>query len=343
MVETILLLGFLVPAQDGGDIDRWIEELGSEDFSVRERAEEGLRRAGERALPELKKVAEDADPERAHRARRILKAHEREPEEDRGEGGGWSVLVRKQERDRELTFRMEPDGAVELTVVEGDPQSGKRESRTYRAQSLEEFKEKYPDVTREYDVEGLAPRKMELDSPEGFHREWPEEFQDLFRKVPGGFRWEWKAPAPFGEEDPFDDLFRQQERQIQEFLRRLRLREPGGEPEMPEFPSLPSDRSGRFGIYIEPPSDELRSRLNLKEGEGILVREVEQGSLAQRSGVREGDVLLEIDGDSLKDVLRTQEKFQNVLSKEEFELKLVRDGEEKALKVRPGARKRTEY
>ena len=49
-----------------------------------------------------------------------------------------------------------------------------------------------------------------------------------------------------------------------------------------------------MGIAVEQLTPELRRQYKLESRTGLVVVEVDQGSLAQRAGIREGDVLLEI-------------------------------------------------
>ena len=44
--------------------------------------------------------------------------------------------------------QLNPDGSVEVTVQEEDKETGRKVHKTYRAESLEEFKRKYPEIGR---------------------------------------------------------------------------------------------------------------------------------------------------------------------------------------------------
>ena len=71
MMIWILALLLVWPAQDA-QIEKWIEQLGSEKYKVRESATAHLKKAGKAAVPALKKAAGSKDFEVSARARLIL-------------------------------------------------------------------------------------------------------------------------------------------------------------------------------------------------------------------------------------------------------------------------------
>jgi serine protease Do len=79
-------------------------------------------------------------------------------------------------------------------------------------------------------------------------------------------------------------------------------------PEMPEIPEIPSmEWSGsmllggqpRLGIDAEDLSGQLGTFFGAPDGEGILVREVNPGSPAEKAGVKAGDVITSLNGERL--------------------------------------------
>jgi serine protease Do len=83
-------------------------------------------------------------------------------------------------------------------------------------------------------------------------------------------------------------------------------------PEVPELPPMPEialdgDLLGmnvrpRLGIDVEDLSGQLGNFFGAPEGEGILVREVNSGSAAERAGLKAGDVILSLNGERLRSV-----------------------------------------
>jgi len=51
-----------------------------------------------------------------------------------------------------------------------------------------------------------------------------------------------------------------------------------------------------LGLEVGPVTEEIQKKNDLKNREGIVVQSVEIGSMAQRGGIREGDIILEVNG-----------------------------------------------
>jgi serine protease Do len=92
-------------------------------------------------------------------------------------------------------------------------------------------------------------------------------------------------------------------------------------PEMPEvapMPDMPSiEWEGgnllmnrpRLGIDAEDISGQLGSYFGAPEGEGILVREVNPGSAAEKAGVKAGDVITSLNGDKIHGLAELRSKL----------------------------------
>ncbi|MEO5939953.1 MAG: trypsin-like peptidase domain-containing protein [Candidatus Limnocylindrales bacterium] len=89
----------------------------------------------------------------------------------------------------------------------------------------------------------------------------------------------------------------------------------------------------RLGIAVAPSvvAQRLRRSVGLAEREGLLVRGVEEGSPADRAGIREGDLLVEAAGRSLTDA----DGLPAILAEAglPIELKIVRGDEERTVSV----------
>lgn len=81
-----------------------------------------------------------------------------------------------------------------------------------------------------------------------------------------------------------------------------------------------------LAMQAVPLQESLRARLNLKASDGLLVLHVEPGSPADQAGVLLGDVLIEIDGQSLADTDAVQEALRSHKPGNSINLKLVRGG-----------------
>lgn len=89
-------------------------------------------------------------------------------------------------------------------------------------------------------------------------------------------------------------------------------------PEVMEMPDMPSmDWNGmmmpgahpRLGIDAEDLSGQLGTFFGAPEGEGVLVREVNSGSAAEKAGVKAGDVITSLNGDRIRSVGELREKL----------------------------------
>ena len=86
-------------------------------------------------------------------------------------------------------------------------------------------------------------------------------------------------------------------------------------PEIPEIPSMEWD-GGRFlggqprlGIDAEDLSGQLGTFFGAPDGEGILVRDVNSGSPAEKGGVKAGDVIISLDGERIRSTGELREKL----------------------------------
>ncbi len=89
-------------------------------------------------------------------------------------------------------------------------------------------------------------------------------------------------------------------------------------PDMNVIPDIPSMEwnggmlfggSPRLGIDAEDLSGQLGTFFGAPDGEGILVREVNSGSAAEKAGVKAGDVITSLDGDRIHSVGELREKL----------------------------------
>ena len=86
-------------------------------------------------------------------------------------------------------------------------------------------------------------------------------------------------------------------------------------PEMPEIPSMEWNGSlllggqPRLGIDAEDLSGQLGAFFGAPDGEGILVRDVNSGSPAEKAGVKAGDVITSLNGERIRSVGELREKL----------------------------------
>jgi serine protease Do len=89
-------------------------------------------------------------------------------------------------------------------------------------------------------------------------------------------------------------------------------------PDMPVIPDIPPMEwngtmilggSLRLGIDAEDLSGQLGTFFGAPDGEGVLVREVNSGSPAEKAGVKAGDVITSLDGERIRSIGDLREKL----------------------------------
>jgi S1-C subfamily serine protease len=102
-------------------------------------------------------------------------------------------------------------------------------------------------------------------------------------------------------------------------------------PDMPEIPDIPpmewngsvlAGSRPRLGIDAEDLNDQLGSFFGAPDGEGILVREVNSGSPAEKAGVKAGDVITSLNGERIHSVGELREKLSGKGSEKDRTIKL---------------------
>ncbi len=286
------------PPREEGTVAKWIEELGAGDHEVRGRAWESLLDRGSEVLPDLDKASrEGKDPEIRWNARLLAREIRRQeaprraplrpqaippgsPRIDRDDSlfqefedlrrrmGDFGDLHRQMEefhRRLEEKFRNAPPGAVDqrgnsvrverdadgVRVEVTETKDGERESKTYEAQSWEEFRKNYPEIVEKYGLDGGGGA-------------FPFHF------APGAGTGSWFDASPFFSSPS------------------------------PVTP-FPSPLGGpRLGVYVEEPSEEDSTAAGAEEGVGLVVRQVQSGSLAEAMKILPGDLLLQIGGKPIR-------------------------------------------
>jgi hypothetical protein len=362
--------GSPVSGQDaaGDRIPRLVKDLGADDLRTRDAATRELESIGEPAVPALREAARSDDPEVAWRARSILDRVEGErdtkarPGGEGPDGGGGPRL-------HSYNFRFSPgasnssviitqDGTGRLSVSVTEETDGKRETRTYEAESAEAFRQKHPEVAKRYGIgeaAGAAPRAFRDFVPPGrFWEDWGLD-EDLF----GG---DW--PRGLGEdldrlhEDVrrrLDGVLRDhrmdrwRERFMQRFQDRFGPGDPGGEgnddgeraeeppPQGPDAGGADRPAPATLGVAVEEPDPALRDQLRLGDQEGVVIGEVAPGSRAERAGLKVHDVIVHVNGTPVKGAWEMRRVLRAAAAADpdgELELGVIRGGAKQTVKVR---------
>ncbi|MFZ4856548.1 MAG: DegQ family serine endoprotease [Desulfuromonadaceae bacterium] len=88
---------------------------------------------------------------------------------------------------------------------------------------------------------------------------------------------------------------------------------------------------GYIGVTIQPVTEELAKSFGLKEAKGALVNDVIKGSPADKAGVQQGDVIIALNGNEVKDPSHLQRLVAEAGIGKVARMSLFRDG--KALEV----------
>ena len=304
-------------------IAKLIDQLGAADYAEREAAEAELKKIGEPAVAALKKAVDDADAERADRARRILEAISKKPAPRKP---GAALVVR--DGTKGVTFKQSPDGKVELTVPETDEKTGKKAYKTYTADSMEDFKSKHPEVAKKYDVDQYASTAT-LDE---FEKWWAERRRKIFEDIPDLDKWLDDQRKQFETPDDLNKMLEGQMKRFEEQMKRLdELRK--GLPKFEEPAPRPAD--GReFGVKVTDVSETLRAQLDLKEGVGVQIDLVKPGSLAEKAGLKKHDIVVTMNGKTVTDRWEFRQEVRGAVEKG-FKLEVIRGGKKQELEVKP--------
>ena len=88
-----------------------------------------------------------------------------------------------------------------------------------------------------------------------------------------------------------------------------------------------------LGVVSIPVTEELRRSFDLGVEEGALVQSVSGGSPAERAGLRPGDVIVEMGGDSIRTVEDLYSAIRRRDPGDAVKLRVVRDGERRTVEV----------
>jgi serine protease Do len=83
---------------------------------------------------------------------------------------------------------------------------------------------------------------------------------------------------------------------------------------------------GYIGVYIQDISPQMAKSFDMEGKDGILVAEVEKESPAQEGGLQQGDIILELDGDAVKETASFRNKVALMAPGTKIELSVQRDG-----------------
>ena len=90
---------------------------------------------------------------------------------------------------------------------------------------------------------------------------------------------------------------------------------------------------GWLGIQIQPVSSDIADSLGLKDTKGALVAEPQKGSPAADAGIKSGDVVLAVNGDTVDGPKELSRKIAGMGPDKKVDLTIFREGKEQTLNV----------
>ena len=94
---------------------------------------------------------------------------------------------------------------------------------------------------------------------------------------------------------------------------------------------------GWLGVEIQPVSADIADSLGIKEASGALVSKAQNDSPAAAAGVKTGDVITSVNGESVADPKELARKIALLGPKTNAELGIIRDGAKQTISVKLGA------
>jgi serine protease Do len=93
---------------------------------------------------------------------------------------------------------------------------------------------------------------------------------------------------------------------------------------------------GWIGVQIQPVSPEIADSLSLKNARGALVAEPQSGSPAQKAGIKAGDVIVSVNGESVTDARNLARRISALAPGTSVKLGIIRGGREETLTLTLG-------
>src|SRR5579871_2901992 len=93
---------------------------------------------------------------------------------------------------------------------------------------------------------------------------------------------------------------------------------------------------GWIGVQIQPVTSEIADSLGLKNARGALVAEPQSGSPAQKAGIRAGDVIVSVNGETVTDARNLARRISAMAPGTSVKLGIIRGGKDETLTLTLG-------
>lgn len=236
------------------------------------------------------------------------------------------VKLSVRDQQREMSFQQYPDGKIELTVTE--EKDGKKNTSTYKATNLEEFKKQYPEIAQRYQIDRLtAPKFWQPVETAPLASGW-DAWKKAFEQ-----NWFWDDPQQAKEFEKMQQAFRSDDldRWFNEQRKLFSQFRSMNAPPSEQAAGKPAAQHP-LGVAVVPVDGALRAQLNLDPKEGVLVLDVSNGSRAEKAGIMKNDVIIKLN-DKTVDGVDDFRKDVRASSDKQFTLELVRKGKTQSIDV----------
>ncbi len=93
-------------------------------------------------------------------------------------------------------------------------------------------------------------------------------------------------------------------------------------------------RRGQLGVYIQDVTPDLARAFGLRRARGAVITQVIPGSPADRAGLKEGDVVVKVNGESIDNAADLRNAIGLLRVGTEARIEIIRDGRHRTVKVR---------
>lgn len=93
---------------------------------------------------------------------------------------------------------------------------------------------------------------------------------------------------------------------------------------------------GWLGVMIQDVTSDLAESFGLKDAKGALVSDIVPESPAERAGIKQGDIIIEVDGKDVDEMNKLPRLVATLHVGKEIRVKVIRDGKEKTFRVTIG-------
>ncbi len=108
---------------------------------------------------------------------------------------------------------------------------------------------------------------------------------------------------------------------------------------MLDKPFLTDEKAGFLGVQIQDLSEQLSDYFKVKDGNGVLVSEVVEGSPAEKAGLKAGDVVTKVDDNDIESSSDLTMTIRGFEPESKVSISVIRDGKKKKLKATLGETK----